>query len=853
MQFWHRSTIFICAIAMLSEPLQAHARDNRSAVAGTEVSATLQLPDTPLPTLDLPPAGDIYAIAQTDSTIYVGGDFSYVGGVLGSIIRFDANLIADTTFPQYERVARRITADEQGRRYALDGNGNNIWRMLPDGSIDPTWQPDLRHMTGSIHAILAAGQYVYIGGTFGFFDGPNRDRGLKDLLMIDATTGAIVQTWNPLKNGRSGIVRSLAIDQNRLFVGMSFSVDATNIGPLLIQIDRTTGAILPWETGLTAATSVDGVEDMRIVDNALVVAGSFDRTGNRTYIAAFRLGQGTPTAIDAFPSSPRPIRSIVSYDGDVAFWTSTTQNSAGEQITTYARVNVRTLENRPWTIKTRPGESEPDQFAITGSEVIAARSLDTFKSELARYDSATGNRVGESVLVSGYISLLTWLDNSLYISSGQLSSAGGRARNGLAAYDRATGKLKAWSIQLADNSGSQPMVNSLAFYKDALIIGGGFRSIQDERRFGVAAVDQETGALRDWSPDIEGWRNVTALLVHQDRLYIAGEFTFGPNNARGYDIAAFDLATYNTVPLNWKPITDRSTLRPFFHKLAVHGTTLYALGSFHYDAIGRRGALAIDLSSGNILPWQPEGVQSAYDIAFAGTTAFVTGVFGNADTTEDYVAEVTLDTGARTAWDVSIQQVDDPMPAPVMLNAVDVDATTVYVGGLFNRVNGQQQRSIALFDRETGEMFPFDTTISGVPRDIDVTGRFLTVLGGVSSVNGCPTQPIVMIDLVVQTGAARMIGERQAEFTGVVRPDGKTVSVSFMLTTTSGDYSASTTVVPAQPAISGTRPQRVIAQTPNLKPAVYYYRMVSTGPDGTFYGNEFMLDARLKTFLPFLR
>jgi hypothetical protein len=121
--------------------------------------------------------GEVYAIASaTDSSVYVAGSFTQIGGV----------------------------------------NRNRIARVLSDNTIDPDFNPNV---SGTIYAIEideVAG-VVYLGGTFGNVNSTSRN----NLAGIDSDNG-ILTNFNP--NMDSAVYTlELNADRTVLYAGGGFS------------------------------------------------------------------------------------------------------------------------------------------------------------------------------------------------------------------------------------------------------------------------------------------------------------------------------------------------------------------------------------------------------------------------------------------------------------------------------------------------------------------------------------------------------------------------------------------------------------------------------------------------------
>jgi uncharacterized delta-60 repeat protein len=140
------------------------------------------------------PSSDVYAIAvQPDGRIVIGGGFTTVGGVSRNrIARLEADGRLDTSFLDglagtgsvgFNPV-RSLAVQPDGRiliagRFTtVNGVGrNNVARLEPDGSLDPTFLAGLSGTNGDVYALAPQPDgRVLIGGTFTTVHGVTRHR-----------------------------------------------------------------------------------------------------------------------------------------------------------------------------------------------------------------------------------------------------------------------------------------------------------------------------------------------------------------------------------------------------------------------------------------------------------------------------------------------------------------------------------------------------------------------------------------------------------------------------------------------------------------------------------------------------
>ena len=117
------------------------------------------------------------------------------------------------------------------------------------GALLPTGKPDLgfeASTNGEVRAVAASedGSRIFIGGTFTEVNGVPR----QNLAAIDAVTGALIPDWQADTTGTVPMVKSLAVHDDRLYVGGKFTgIDGT-AKQKLAALNVTTGNLVTWNT-----------------------------------------------------------------------------------------------------------------------------------------------------------------------------------------------------------------------------------------------------------------------------------------------------------------------------------------------------------------------------------------------------------------------------------------------------------------------------------------------------------------------------------------------------------------------------------------------------------------------------
>lgn len=303
-------------------------------------------------------------------------------------------------------------------------------------------------------------------------------------------------------------------------------------------------------------------------------------------------------------------------------------------------------------------------------------------------------------------------------------------RNRLAALDADTGEPLPWAPEV---QGGNQEVYSLALSGNTVYVAGNFESVSGQARRNLAAVAADTGALKNWNPDING--AVESICIAGSKLYLGGNFQFAGVQARE-SLAAVDINT--GAILSWNPQAD-GAVRTLVH----YNGTIYAGGSF--QRIGgqiREHIAAINANTNSPLSWAPQADGDVYDMAISGTTLYVVGDFRNiAGQPRTGAAAFNLTNGALTSWNAGAD-------APIF--AVAADATTVYLGGSgvpeqnegLTMLGGQTRHLLGAVSATTGtatSWHPFTPATQSNQDVYDIqlaAGGKVYVGGNISNING---------------------------------------------------------------------------------------------------------------------
>ncbi len=290
--------------------------------------------------------------------------------------------------------------------------------------------------------------------------------------------------------------------------------------------------------------------------------------------------------------------------------------------------------------------------------------------------AALRNLPDPSVRTDGRVYAILRSGDTIYLG-GNFQNVDGERRTRLAAIDANTGALKEWS------PGASAPVHALAASSDGsrIYAGGAFTRVDGADHAGIAAIDAVTG--RDdasWDAAVRG--KVFSLSVLNDRLFVGGNFVSLNGEARN-DLAALDPA--GEVVAGWRAGTDGVV-----YDTKIRGSRLYVGGKF--SSIGgqpQRNLAAVGVASGAPTTFRPKTDRPVIDFAVSDRGLFAAqgGPWGVA-------ASYGLMKGKRN-W---IRETRGDS------QAIAVAGGRVFVGGHFYRAAGVPRDRMAAFSARSGKI-----------------------------------------------------------------------------------------------------------------------------------------------------
>ncbi|MBU1095161.1 MAG: T9SS type A sorting domain-containing protein [Bacteroidetes bacterium] len=607
--------------------------------------------------------GSIYAMTTDGTNLYIGGQFSVVGGTV-------ANNIAKWDGSQWSSIGV--------------GAGNGV--------------------DFSVEALAFADGKLFVGGSFSragnlktnsvaYWDGSDWHS-----LGEGDTNG--VRTISDFGNGEtlihSGHVHTLSLYKDFLMIGGLFH--------LVGEKNRTSGIAgwniktNKWETfngGVTNADSFDKLSygyAFATNGNDLYVGGKFDSAGGV------------------------PARGIARWDGNGWY-------SLGEG------VNERVFDIE--------FDHSGNLYACGFFNSAGSKKA----SGIAMWNGAEWFPLGDDSFVEdeSYLPNLKNIcitDNRVYVG-GYFEKVGSKKASSLAIWTGDEWFLPSDSLQALVRSFTGS-INAIQKINDKIYIGGNFARVNNTIAGNLAVLDINTFKLEriiDNSQLLGITDGFVGVIENAgEEFYIGGDFAYAG------DVKVNNIAKWNGS--NWESLGSGyyNGIEGNVYSILVDGTDVYVGGRFRWA--GQTESNGIAKWDGN--QWSPLGLgvtgvpgASVFSIIKIGEFLYAGGLFAFVgDLTNGYIpansiARYNLNTGLWEALDIGVEIIDD---YPGIVNVLEFDGNTIYVGGRFDYARKIPTHNIAVYT--DGKWDSFGTTedngvygtvfdIKVIDKEVYVGGRFI--------------------------------------------------------------------------------------------------------------------------------
>ncbi len=623
-----------------------------------------------------PYSGSIEEIHQYNNTLYIGGNFSYIGpnnrngGILD--LSDDLNPLHFTARPN--GLVDKVIADGAGGWY-IAGNFTTIGtsprqgvaRINRNGSLHP-WAPAFN---GKVRELLLHQGVLYAGGEFNQIGTTLRNR----VCAFDSLGNLL--PWNPSSNGT---VNTLKIFQDKLLVGGNF----TNIG----GVNRNRLAELNLQNGNAGPLSIvinGEIRALEVVGNRIFIGGDFNgvngASANIGKLACYDYLLGGFTNFNvSFNNNVYSLHFNLGFlyvGGVFTTVNSQTRISAAAIDTTgvglVTGINffldagsgvVNSITSINDVVYLGGIFSRGDDYGITAYSYYQSGFLPSKTPKVTNFGSVM------SMAVSG---------DRFYLG-GNFTSIGGANNYGIAAIDMTTGRLKKGNISkfLAGS-----VVRDFEPKDSLLYFSGNFTISSQSGNFSndVAIYNMKTDSFIDLNIDATG--NVLKVKLDSNILYLGGDFTV-INTLPRLDFAAINLTTKSLEPL---AVNANGTIE----EIEIIGDTLFVGGSFGtIGGISRSNLASFNKNTGTVHAWNPNVNNRVRTMALRDNLLYIAGDFTQvSSTSRSRIAAVNRSTGVLSAWNPGANQ---------QIFKIRIYDNLLYVLGSFTTIKSQSRSYAVAFN-----------------------------------------------------------------------------------------------------------------------------------------------------------
>ncbi len=323
------------------------------------------------------------------STVYVGGDFTSIGGQS----RYRIAALDETTG---QATAWTSHASAPVRGLAINSNGsvvyaggdfrsiggelrNRLAALNTSTGFATAWNPTAL-VNGSIYAMAVSGSNVYIGGAFTMAGSSPRNR----VAAVNTATGAFT-TWNPNANSD---VHAITIDNSTVYAGGKFTTIGGQTRNLLAALDINTGLAKSWNPNVGGS----GVYTILANGATVYAGGDFYKVGDysRQALAAIDANIGQVTAWNPI-LNPSSIVYDMALDGSTLYFGGEFNTVKGQTRNRLAAIDLTTANPTAWN----PDANDTVRaLALSGANVYVGGAFRNLGAQTRNYLAAIDKTTG---------------------------------------------------------------------------------------------------------------------------------------------------------------------------------------------------------------------------------------------------------------------------------------------------------------------------------------------------------------------------------------------------------------------------------------------------------------------------
>ncbi|MCA0427302.1 MAG: T9SS type A sorting domain-containing protein [Bacteroidetes bacterium] len=419
---------------------------------------------------------------------------------------------------------------------------------------------------GSILTQKIVGNTLYMGGNFTGFELPSNY-----WAAVNLSSGQPVQANLPAVNSQ---IRTLVSDgSGGYLLGGYFTTVGGQTRTYFARLNSSL-SVHPLNLNVNGA-----VNKIVVNGNIAYVFGSFTSVNYQTRVGGFAINLSTNTMTSWSPGfTSADVQSALIYGNYLVVAGRFTHNGTTKQLVCY------NVNNGSWVSQFNP---------------------------LIRLSNSVNNAIVYDLAVSGTV---------LYFG-GNFNSVNSNVRTYFAGIDLNTSMFMLSPANVNLNSS----VFTLAVNGQNIFVGGGFTSVNNISRARLFAFNTNfLQVLNTWSPNPNS--TIEASGIINGSLWVSGAFTSISGNSRDR-FAIYNLPTNQTSApiLNAFNPRPNATVRVFAN--FTNGNVIATGGFTKIGLIERRGAAAMDLTTFQLLPFNPNVNGSVYAIESSGNNVFLGGNF----------------------------------------------------------------------------------------------------------------------------------------------------------------------------------------------------------------------------------
>ncbi len=593
---------------------------------------------------------------------------------------------------------------------------------------------------GYINSIASGNNKLYIAGEFTYF-GPNTG----NAYPINKTTGVIIDDY-PTRFYPS-VERIIPDGSSGWYVAGWFGTKGASTVYKLVHL-LSDGTIDPSFTSSVSSSCT--IQDLVLVGSVLYVGGA---AGGSSCLMALNASTGADTGWNPGPGGVNNVVYAIAVSGNTVYVGGAFSTAGGVNRNQGAAFAADTGALLAWN----PGISNSSikDIKVNGSVVYLGGNFSytlnlNFRMGLAAVDATTGDLENwdPNVVLGGSneVKDMYFDGTNLYIV-GRFDTVSGQARKGLAKFDATIPDapvLLSWNAGLVSG-------NAAAIDSDGtnLYVGGYFHSaIGGQTRTGLVALNPSTALATSWNPVTPS--DVDSISVSGNVVFVGNRGDAGSYGgvAAGSALVEFDPVTQEVVPV----ITDDGSNFMDIYEMAWDDDILYIAGDFSYVTIGgetRSYLAAIDTTTMQFTDWNPQPNTTVRALKVTDDRIYIGGSFSSIGVNPiGKLAAFDKSTGAIIgAW--------TPAPSSTIYSIVtSSDGNTVYAGGSFGTIGGQNRNNIAAVNKDTGLATSWDPDSNGTVRELYLNDTTLYVGGNFSNIGGQGRNYSAALNTTVDTNNA---------------------------------------------------------------------------------------------------